>query len=171
MSNQFNHGLKRRQRFATPIDGNVGKESVLDFIPCTGSWRQMADGNREANLCGKPLQLHLPQPVAGSIGPASISHNQELFCARDPHDLCHITDWRSLADGQFQAFSWPISPPESLGEARDLSPTPENYPTLPGIHSSHSASHTCTVLSALPEAMRFPSGDHAKVHTRSECPR
>ena len=39
-----------------------------------------------------------------------------------------------------------------------------------GIHP-HCTRHTCAVLSALPEAMRMPSGDHATVHTGSECPR
>ncbi len=50
---------------------------MLDLIPFAGSRRQMADGNTQASLRGKPLQLHLPQPVANSIGPAAISHNQE----------------------------------------------------------------------------------------------
>ncbi len=79
MRNQFNHGLKGRERFAPPIDGNVGKESVLDRIPFAGSRRQMADGNAQAALGGKLLQLHLPQPVASPIGPASISNNQEFL--------------------------------------------------------------------------------------------
>ncbi len=42
------------------------------------------------------------------------------------------------------------------------------------IHGSvhyHGARHTCTVLSALPEARRVPSGDQATVHTGSEWPR
>src|SRR6266571_1535453 len=46
---------------------------------------------------------------------------------------------------------------------------------LAGTGSSHSAaSHTCTVLSQLPEAMRLPSGDHATAYTPDtalECPR
>jgi|GEM_PF-5413758 len=79
MRNQFNHGLKRRERFAPPIDRNVGKESVLDLIPFASSRRQMADGNAQAALGGKLLQLHLPQPVASSIGPASISNDEQLF--------------------------------------------------------------------------------------------
>ncbi len=33
------------------------------------------------------------------------------------------------------------------------------------------ACHTCTVLSLLPEAMRFPSGDHVTVCTLLEWPR
>lgn len=33
MRNQFNHRLKRGERFAAPIDGNVRKESVFDLIP------------------------------------------------------------------------------------------------------------------------------------------
>src|SRR3974390_3263994 len=60
MRNQFNHGLKRRERFASPIDRNVRKESVLDLIPFARSRRQMADSNAQAALRGKLLQLHLP---------------------------------------------------------------------------------------------------------------
>lgn len=55
---------------------------MLDLIPFAGSRRQMADRNAQASLCGKPLQLHLPQPVANSIRTASISHNQELLTGR-----------------------------------------------------------------------------------------
>ena len=39
----------------------------------------MADGHGQAGLYGKLLQLHLPQSVAGPIGPASISNNEKLF--------------------------------------------------------------------------------------------
>ena len=79
MRNQFNHGLKRRERFAPPIERNVGKESVLDLIPFAGCWRHMADGNGQPGLCGELLQLYLPQPVASPVGSASISNDEQLF--------------------------------------------------------------------------------------------
>src|SRR5260221_12752791 len=52
---------------------------MLDLIPFAGGRRQMADGNTQTSLCGKPLQLHLPQPVASAIRAASISDNQEFL--------------------------------------------------------------------------------------------
>ena len=52
---------------------------MLDLIPFAGGRRQMADGNAQASLGGKLLQLHLPQPVASPIGPAAISNNQEFL--------------------------------------------------------------------------------------------
>ena len=52
---------------------------MLDLLSFAGGRRQMADGNTQASLCGKLLQLHLPQPVACPIGPASISDNQEVL--------------------------------------------------------------------------------------------
>src|SRR2546425_748918 len=79
LRNQFNHGLKRRERVAPPIERNGGKESVLDRIPFAGSRRQMADRNAQAALGGKLVQLHLPQPVASPIGSASISNDEQLF--------------------------------------------------------------------------------------------
>ena len=52
---------------------------MLDLIPFAGSRGQMADGNTQASLRGKPLQLHLPQPVASPIRTAAISNNQEVL--------------------------------------------------------------------------------------------
>ena len=44
---------------------------------------------------------------------------------------------------------------------------------LQGMIEDHAvvASHTCTVRSILPEAMRLPSGDHATASTALACPR
>lgn len=52
---------------------------MLDLIPFAGGRRQMTDGNGQAALCGKLLQLYLPQPVANPVGPASISNNEQLL--------------------------------------------------------------------------------------------
>lgn len=61
MRNQFDNGLKRRERLPTPIDGNVRKEPMLDLVPFAGGRRQVANSDCEAGLIGKSLQLVLPE--------------------------------------------------------------------------------------------------------------
>lgn len=39
----------------------------------------MADGNAQAGLRGKLLQLHLPKTIASPIVTAFVSNNEELF--------------------------------------------------------------------------------------------
>ena len=79
MRNQFNHGLKRRERFASPIDRNVGKESVLDRIPFAGRRRIMGNGNGKLFFIGKILQLLFPQSVSHAVGPTPISGDEKLL--------------------------------------------------------------------------------------------
>src|SRR6266851_3864349 len=81
MRNQFNHGLKRRERLPTPIDGNVRKEPMLDLVPFTGGRRQVANSNSQAGLIGQMLHLLLPQPTARAIGATPISHDQQFLTA------------------------------------------------------------------------------------------
>ena len=57
-------GLERRQRLSAPVNGNVGKEPLLDLIPLAGGRRQVAKGDGQASLGGKLLDLLLPEPVA-----------------------------------------------------------------------------------------------------------
>src|SRR5260370_29604308 len=97
MRNQFNHGLKRRERFPTPIDGNVRKESVLDLVPFAGGWRQVANGDGQTGLSGQGLQLLLPQPIARPIRTPTIRHAEQF----------------PTAGLQFPAHSLP-PPPDSL---------------------------------------------------------
>ena len=61
VGDQFNDGLQRGQRFGTPVDGNVGKQPVLDRVPLARAWRKMADHDGEARLVGQPLHFALPQ--------------------------------------------------------------------------------------------------------------
>ena len=76
MRNQFNDGLKRQERLPAPVDGNVRKQPVLDFVPFAGGRRKMTDGDGKAGLIGKSLQLLLPQPIANPIGTTAVSHNE-----------------------------------------------------------------------------------------------
>src|SRR5437763_14929444 len=81
MRNQLNNGFKRPERLPTPIDGNVGKEPMLDLVPFTGGPRQVANGNGQTGLIGQVLQLLLPQPIACAIRATTISHDQQFFTA------------------------------------------------------------------------------------------
>src|SRR6266700_1003194 len=78
--NQFNDRLQAVQWFATPIDGNVGKEPMFDFVPLAGSWWKMTHGDGEPRLVGQALQFALPQTETGSVASASISGDQQIGC-------------------------------------------------------------------------------------------
>src|SRR5438034_1022491 len=78
MRNQLNNGLKRGERLPTPIDGNVGKESMLDLVPFAGGRRQVANGNGQAGLIGQVLHLLLPEPTARAVGATPISHEEQF---------------------------------------------------------------------------------------------
>src|SRR5260221_4855968 len=78
MRNQLDNGLKGRERLATPIDGNVRKEPMLDLVPFAGGRRQVANGDGQAGLISQVLHLLLPQPIARPIGATPISHDQQF---------------------------------------------------------------------------------------------
>src|SRR5260370_7854005 len=78
MRNQLDNGLKRRERLATPIDGNVRKEPMLDLVPFAGGRRQVAHGDGEAGLIHQMLHLLLPQPIARPIGATPITPDQQF---------------------------------------------------------------------------------------------
>jgi hypothetical protein len=78
MRNQLNNGLKRGERLPTPIDGNVGKESMLDLVPFAGGPRQVANGNGQTGLIDQVLHLLLPEPTARAIGATPISHDEQF---------------------------------------------------------------------------------------------
>src|SRR5437764_15256361 len=52
MRNQFNDRFQRGQRLGTPVDGDIGKESVFDLVLLAGAWRKMADGVGESCIDG-----------------------------------------------------------------------------------------------------------------------
>jgi hypothetical protein len=51
--NELDDGAIAAQRLATPVDGDEREEPVLDFVPLTGAWRQMADGDGKFEFIGK----------------------------------------------------------------------------------------------------------------------
>ncbi len=60
VGDQFNNRFQRGQRLGTPVDGDVGKESVFDLVPLAGSWRKMTHRDDETGLVGQLLHLAFP---------------------------------------------------------------------------------------------------------------
>src|SRR5258708_12931941 len=80
MRDQLNDGFQRRERLGTPIDGNEGKEAMLDLVPFAGGRRIMRHGDGELFLISQGLQGLLPQLVPLSIPPSSLTlHHPSLF--------------------------------------------------------------------------------------------
>src|ERR1700730_5610788 len=78
MRNQFKYHFQGDERLGSPIDGNEGKESMLDLIPFTGGWRKMDHRDGDLFFIGKFLQFFLPQSIPYPIGTTTISGDQQL---------------------------------------------------------------------------------------------
>ena len=81
MRDELKNDLKGGEGLGPPIDGNEGKELMLDLVPFAGRRWIVSAGDREARLVGQLLQLLLPQSVFRPIGAASISGNEQLLLA------------------------------------------------------------------------------------------
>jgi hypothetical protein len=46
------------------------EQAVLDFVPSAGPAREVADDDLQPDSICELLQLYLPQPAAGAVGPA-----------------------------------------------------------------------------------------------------
>ena len=53
--NEFDDCAEAAQGFAAPVDTDERKKSMLDFVPLTGSRRQVAHGDRELELVSQFL--------------------------------------------------------------------------------------------------------------------
>ena len=80
MRDQLQHDFKGGERFGSPVDGNEGKESMLNLVPLAGGRRIMSYGDREVFFIGQFLQLFLPEPISGPIGapPSAVISNSFL---------------------------------------------------------------------------------------------
>lgn len=78
MRNQFQYDLQGGEGLGPPVDGNEGKEPILDLVPFAGSWRIMRDGDRQLLFIGQVLQLFLPESVFDAVGTASISGDEQF---------------------------------------------------------------------------------------------
>src|SRR5436190_13541026 len=81
MGEQFQHDLKGSERFGSPVDGNEGKEAMLDLVPLAGRRRIMSHGDRELFLIRQFLKLFLPEAISGPIGTTPISRDQQFLFA------------------------------------------------------------------------------------------
>jgi len=79
VGNQVEHHFMANQGFATPVHGDKGKQAVFNLVPFAGSWRVMADSNRNADFIGQSLQLQLPQPDTSTITSTTVCRNKQFF--------------------------------------------------------------------------------------------
>src|SRR5262245_61089830 len=79
---QADDGLQRRQRIATPVQGELGEESVLDLVPLARPRRQVANVNCQPGAVRQRLQLSLPQPVAYTVTAATVRRDVQFGRAR-----------------------------------------------------------------------------------------
>ena len=50
MREELNDRFKRDQGLGTPVDGDVGKEPMLNLVPFAGAWGKMTDRDRKSRL-------------------------------------------------------------------------------------------------------------------------
>ena len=60
--NQVDNDLVTDQGLTTPVETDVRKQSMLDFVPLACSRREMADPDGNGEFIGEPLQFQFPQP-------------------------------------------------------------------------------------------------------------
>src|SRR6266516_4062884 len=78
MREQFQYDLKRDERFGSPVDGNEGKESMLNLVPLAGGRWIMSHRDREAFLVGKFLEFLLPKTISCPIRATPIRRDQQF---------------------------------------------------------------------------------------------
>ncbi len=59
-SDQFEDHRVADERLAAPVLTDPGKEAMLNLVPFARSWRQVADGDRQAGFIGQLLQFPFP---------------------------------------------------------------------------------------------------------------
>src|SRR5262249_60143452 len=69
---QIDDDLVAGQRTATPVDGDLTEQAVLDLVPLARPRWEMADRNGQPQFVRQALQRHLPQPVAAPITPTAV---------------------------------------------------------------------------------------------------
>src|SRR5260370_2029306 len=77
--NAFDDWAKAAQGFAARVDADERKKPMRDFVPLTGSRRQVAHGDRELEFVSQFLQFDFPQTDAIAIRPAAVSGHQKTL--------------------------------------------------------------------------------------------
>jgi hypothetical protein len=71
------------ERFASPVFGDLGKETMLDRVPFGSTGGVMGDGESEAVGIGElGLEFGFPSPATITVTAASIAENEKLSRAR-----------------------------------------------------------------------------------------
>lgn len=60
VGDQLHDGVATDQGFAAPVLCDEGEQPVFDLVPFAGTWRQMANGDRQTEFVGEILQFPLP---------------------------------------------------------------------------------------------------------------
>src|SRR5437588_7767935 len=81
MRNQFEDDLQGGEWFGPPVNGNEGKESMLNLVPLAGRRWIMRDRDRELFFIGQILELFLPQAVSRPVGAATICGDKHVVSA------------------------------------------------------------------------------------------
>src|SRR5258708_4896640 len=79
MRKQFQDHLPRNEWLRSPIDGNEGKQTVLDLVPFAGSRRIKSDGDGELLFIGEFLQFLFPEAISNPVGATTICGNEQSF--------------------------------------------------------------------------------------------
>ena len=73
---QLDDDLMVDQRFAAPVLGDKGEQTVLDAVPFAGFGWQMADGDRDTKIVCQDLRFALPQAHARAVAAATMGGDQ-----------------------------------------------------------------------------------------------
>ena len=76
-ADQIDGDFAAAQRTPSPIGGDVTEHAMLDLVPLGGSWREMANFDRELEFVRKPLQLSALETDPISIASTAISGNEQ----------------------------------------------------------------------------------------------
>src|SRR2546427_1247334 len=114
VTNQVDHHLTAHQRPTAPVLRDVADHPVLDLVPLARPWREVAHGDAQSALIGKPLQLDLPQAATTPVRATAIGRIQYPLrlgglCTKSP--VRNLTQWSTRTFWSlFDAFSRSKSP-------------------------------------------------------------
>jgi hypothetical protein len=75
MRDELTHRFQGGEGLGSLIEGDGGKKSMVDRVPCPGFWRNMTHRHAEPGLVRHVLHLTFPEAAPSSVGASSISRN------------------------------------------------------------------------------------------------
>ena len=79
--NQLDDDGMTDEGLAAPVAGDEGEQAVLDPVPFACAGRQVAHGDRHAEIVGKLLQFELPEADARAVGAAAVGVISRLLAS------------------------------------------------------------------------------------------